>query len=385
MYNKNINKISNRMFGLAPTVAANLDRESNSNDFIKIKNLGVGGFGSVDLLKHKGNGQLYAIKQMLKESIKRNKTQQIVARELQINYKIKKHPNIVNLLTHFEDEKSIYLVMEYVEGMELYRKLMASPGKKLQNKDVAHIIAGLCNALQHQHDNNIIHRDIKPENIYITKNNEVKLLDFGWSQIHNSENKNEKRQTYAGTQDYLAPEMIDEEHKHDHTVDVWCTGILTYELLCGFPPFTPNPPMIDDIPMLKMKTKENILRNRVTQWPNHLEPTVKDLIRKILKTEPERRYKISQILSHAWITKFVNVSQIFFDETDESRKSLKGDIESYLDQNKDKWQVSELGSIMETYGDVRQSIKLDSIMNVDPMDHSGINIPFKALKKPEDN
>lgn len=94
--------------------------------------------------------------------------------------------------------------------------------------------------MQKCHNNNpgIIHRDIKPENILLDANNQVKLADFGWSNFLPKNNK-DVRETFCGTLDYLAPEMLEIEHKHDHTVDIWSVGVLCYELLTGLSPFAP--------------------------------------------------------------------------------------------------------------------------------------------------
>lgn len=94
-------------------------------------------------------------------------------------------------------------------------------------------------ALQYTHSKGIIHRDIKPENILMDVNGSLKLADFGWSNFF-MPNSKDLRETFCGTLDYIAPEMLEKKHKHDHNVDIWAVGVLTYELLTGMAPFSPR-------------------------------------------------------------------------------------------------------------------------------------------------
>ena len=149
------------------------------------------------------------------------------------------HNNIVGIINHFEDEKNCYLVIEYAGGGQVYSKMMSLGGKRFSEPEAAKMVYELCLALEYLHNKKIIHRDIKPENLLLSSNSRnatLKLADFGWS---NFENSNKKRETYCGTVDYLAPEMADRKHKHDRGVDIWCVGVLIFELLTGRAPFSP--------------------------------------------------------------------------------------------------------------------------------------------------
>ena len=136
----------------------------------------------------------------------------------------------------------------------------------------------------------IIHRDIKPENVLLTEKLTAKLTDFGWS---NYIQEDEKRTTVCGTPIYLAPEII-KEKGHDEKVDIWCIGVLLFELSTGTVPFPGN-----DIETLE----SNILKLKI-QWPKDINIDAKNLISKILKLDPNARISLPEMLNHHFITKY---------------------------------------------------------------------------------
>ena len=136
----------------------------------------------------------------------------------------------------------------------------------------------------------IIHRDIKPENVLLADNLVAKLTDFGWS---NYMQEDEKRTTVCGTPIYLAPEII-KEQGHDEKVDIWCIGVLCFELITGNVPFQGN-----DIDTLK----DNILHLKIT-WPKDINIDAKNLIKKILKSDPASRISLEEMLQHPFFTKY---------------------------------------------------------------------------------
>lgn len=147
------------------------------------------------------------------------------------------HPNIIKLYSHFEDDVSIYLIMEYAEKGQLYQSMLNSPQKRFSEEEVAKIVYQTVEAVKCMHEKGIAHRDIKPENILIDDKGNAKLADFGWSRFILPQ---AKRTTYCGTLDYLAPEMLDKDHKHDTKVDLWAIGVLIFELTTGMSPFSAN-------------------------------------------------------------------------------------------------------------------------------------------------
>jgi serine/threonine protein kinase len=151
----------------------------------------------------------------------------------------------------------------------------------------------------HLHSRKIIHRDIKPENILLDTQGNIKLADFGCS---NYQFKSIKRETYCGTLDYLAPEMADTIHKHDYRVDIWSVGVLIFELLAGYAPFSPNRSEASK-QQIEIETKNNILQSRLV-FPKDFPALAKDLVKKILVLKPEERYSLDQILGHCWVMQF---------------------------------------------------------------------------------
>lgn len=153
-------------------------------------------------------------------------------KELEIHYRVARHPNIVQLYAYFHDENNVYSLLEFANDGNLYQRL-----KRLQyfSEEVTRrIIQQVVAALWYLQERHVIHRDIKPENILITDINtwHVKLCDFGWS----THSIDQNRLTFCGTPDYLAPEIV-KHLPYDDKIDNWAVGILTYELLTGASPF----------------------------------------------------------------------------------------------------------------------------------------------------
>lgn len=139
------------------------------------------------------------------------------------------HPNIVKFFGVFDEGNNIYLVMEYLNGGTLFDCL--NEVSCLGVKETVEYVKDIIEALTYMHEKSIAHRDIKPENIVISSEGVAKLCDFGWSAVVET-----SRKTYCGTFDYAPPEIL-ERKNYDTSVDIWCIGVLTYELLTGRVPF----------------------------------------------------------------------------------------------------------------------------------------------------
>ena len=155
----------------------------------------------------------------------------------------------------------------------------------------------MASAIQFIHEKSIIHRDIKPENILISSDGSLKLADFGWSSFLED---HRKRETYCGTLDYLAPEMLTRDHKHDEKVDIWAIGVLIYELCTGTSPFS------TELIKAKIVTEKAVKMNIQTlnyKIPEFLSNECQSLIRKILTVDPKDRLTIKEIIAHPWMTR----------------------------------------------------------------------------------
>ncbi|XP_029387849.1 aurora kinase C isoform X2 [Mus pahari] len=199
------------------------------NDFEIGRPLGRGKFGRVYLARLKENNFIVALKVLFKSEIEKGGLEHQLRREVEIQAHLQ-HPNILRLYNYFYDDTRMYLILEYAPGGELYKELQRN--QQLDQERTATIIEELSDALSYCHENKVIHRDIKPENILLGLRGEVKISDFGWS-VHTL---SLRRKTICGTLDYLPPEMI-EQKPYNETVDLWCIGVLCYELLVGKPPF----------------------------------------------------------------------------------------------------------------------------------------------------
>jgi calcium-dependent protein kinase len=142
------------------------------------------------------------------------------------------HPNIVKYYETYDDNKYMYLVMEYCDGGELFDKIASQKNQTFSEAEACVYMTKLFQAINHCHASNIVHRDIKPENIMIGKDKELKLIDFGLSKAKNEKGK---LHTIAGTPFYMAPEVLD--GGYSYKADIWSLGVLLYILLSGYLPF----------------------------------------------------------------------------------------------------------------------------------------------------
>lgn len=213
-------------------LASNQTSKISKRDFNVMKLIGQGKFGKVFLVNKKSNGVLYAMKIMKKKDIDKNSQRLNTINERNILIKCE-NPFIVQLKFSFQDYKSIYLVMEFVQGGELFYQLRKSGrfGEDRAQFYAAEIIL----ALEFLHSNGIIYRDLKPENILLDSNGHIKLTDFGLSKSGIDET-NLKTFTLCGTTDYLAPEII-KSQGYDKAVDFWSLGAVVYEMIAGLSPF----------------------------------------------------------------------------------------------------------------------------------------------------
>ena len=288
---KELNNVKNRFLPKPQSVLKGLEPEPKIKDFEILKELGCGSFGRVFLARHLKTRVLYAIKAIDKKDKTNIEEKPYFRRELEVMYKIH-HPNVVKLFGHFEDNNYCYFIMEYISKGNVYNLLTLDKKKQISPKVVATIMKDVISAVYFLHNMNppIIHRDIKPENVLLNEGIIAKLTDFGWS---NYIQEDKERKTVCGTPIYLAPEII-KEQGHDKRVDIWCIGVLLFELITKKVPFQGK-----DLETLK----SNILHLKIS-WPQEMNPDAKDLISKILKLDPNQRMPLEEMLEHPFFLKY---------------------------------------------------------------------------------
>ncbi|KAK3696860.1 spindle assembly checkpoint kinase [Vermiconidia calcicola] len=254
------------------------------------KPLGKGKFGRVYLARERGTGFVCALKVLHKSELQHGKVEKQVRREIEIQSNLA-HPNILRLYGHFHDSKRIFLILEFAGKGELYKHLRKA--QRFPEPQAAQYVAQMASALKYLHKKHVIHRDIKPENILVGLHGEIKISDFGWS-VHAPNNR---RNTMCGTLDYLPPEMLrssrdDKDNFYSEKVDLWSLGVLTYEFLVGEAPFEDSAVM----------TQKRIARCEMT-IPGFLSSEARDLIKRLLVLDPEKRLSLEEVEVHPWIVK----------------------------------------------------------------------------------
>lgn len=255
------------------------------DDFEPIKVLGQGSYGKVILVREKATGKLFAQKQLKKASLIINDTNEIHTKnyERTLNEKtiLEKvnHPNIVKLYYAFQDHNKVYLILEYLDGGELFHHL--DQQKYMSEKDASYYIAQIILALRYLHlTMKVIYRDLKPENCMLNADGNLVLTDFGLSKVSSDESS---RHSMIGTAQYMAPEVIKGED-YDFSVDWWSLGCVMFDMLTGAPPFTghTNEKIMDKI----------VHSKKYLKFPFYLSLDAKDLLRKLLQANPAKRLDI---------------------------------------------------------------------------------------------
>ena len=277
--------------------------------------LGIGSYGRVYLVTNKFNNKKYALK-----VINKNKLMQIYAdcrlvhNEVELHSKLN-HPNIIKLYNMKETENEIQILLEYAQNGNLFDIIQKNNG--LDELKAFEYFIQIVNAVYFLHQNNIIHRDIKPENILIGENDVLKLCDFGWAKELNVN----KRATFCGTMEYMAPEIVGSE-MYDFSVDIWSLGILLYELIMGHSPFRSKSKKDRNI-MIKIK-KHDLVFDK----DKNISKECIDLINRLLDVNPETRLKIKDIFEHPFI--LANENKIKNNKISQNKESLDNSNENAI-------------------------------------------------------
>lgn len=255
-------------------------------DFVIQRTLGTGSFGRVHLVRSVHNGRFYAIKVLKKARIVKMKQVEHTNDERRM-LKIVDHPFLTRMWGTFQDARNLFMVMDYIEGGELFSLLRRS--QRFPNQVAKFYAAEVVLALEYLHAQDIIYRDLKPENILLDRNGHIKITDFGFAK-----EVKDVTWTLCGTPDYIAPEVVSTK-AYNKSVDWWSLGILIYEMLTGYTPFYDQTPM---------KTYENILVCNV-RYPSYLNQDAVDLLQKLITKDLSKRLGNlgggpSDVKNHPW-------------------------------------------------------------------------------------
>ncbi|ORY46367.1 Pkinase-domain-containing protein, partial [Rhizoclosmatium globosum] len=239
-----------------------------------VRTVGTGSFGRVHLAHHVASNTYVALKVLRKHDVVKLKQVEHTLDEKRILEALSNGcPFLVHLYGSFMDNEHLYLVLEYIQGGELFTYLRNMD--KLDNEAAKFYAAEVVLAFEYLHSADVVYRDLKPENLLIDTNGHIRVTDFGFAKHLNGN----LTHTLCGTPDYLAPEVI-QSRGYGKAVDWWALGILIYEMIAGHPPF------FDDDPF---RLYEKIVACRLA-FPPFMHPLAKDLIRRLLTPDLSRRY-----------------------------------------------------------------------------------------------
>ncbi|XP_070695749.1 calcium/calmodulin-dependent protein kinase type 1D-like [Pempheris klunzingeri] len=260
---------------------------SNIKDVFDFKGkMGSGSFSEVFMVRDKKTGKLYALKCLKKKHLAHSNLEN----EIDVLRRIK-HENVVGLEDFYESRTHYYLVMQLVSGGELFDRILDKG--VYTEKDASMVIKQVLQAVSYLHENSIVHRDLKPENLlyYNTDENaKIMVSDFGLSKTLD----HGVMSTACGTPGYVAPEVLAQK-PYSKAVDCWSIGVITYILLCGYPPF--------------FEENETRLFSKIMRaeycfhspfWDD-ISDSAKDFIRNMMEKNPTKRFLTEQALRHPWI------------------------------------------------------------------------------------
>ncbi|XP_064632458.1 NUAK family SNF1-like kinase 1 [Lineus longissimus] len=274
-----------------PVVKHHHHKHNLKHRFEIVKTLGEGTYGKVKLAVDRTNGEMVAIKYIRKHKIQTEQDLVRIQREIKVMASLR-HPHIINIMEVFENKEKIILVMEYAAGGELYDYI--NEKKVLHETEARKFFRQIVSAIHHCHQNGVVHRDLKLENIVLDKDYNIKIADFGLSNMYTYDSL---LSTYCGSPLYASPEIVNGTPYHGPEVDCWSLGVLLYTLVYGAMPFDGS--------------DFKRLRRQITEG-DFYEPSrpsdASSLIKHLLQVNPKKRATIADISCHWWVNVGYNYS-----------------------------------------------------------------------------
>ncbi|KAI5306263.1 Cell cycle serine/threonine-protein kinase cdc5/MSD2 [Ascosphaera pollenicola] len=266
-------------------------------EYVTGKFLGKGGFAICYEGRLARNNRVFALK-VVKSEMSQRKMAEKFRTELQIHSKLQ-HPNIVGFHRAFAYEKSIYVVLELCASGSVMD--MVKKRKCLTLPEVRRFMVQLCGAVKYMHRRCVAHRDLKMGNLFLDKDMNIKVGDFGLAACIISEKDEKRRRTLCGTPNYIAPEVLDKSKGgHNQKVDIWSIGVIFFAMLTGIPPF-------------QSKTQDEIYRKvktlsygwpKESECPNDISPEAKDIVKRCLNLDEEDRPEPDDIVDHPFFNMY---------------------------------------------------------------------------------
>ena len=362
--------------------------ETNLNFYKYGRLIGQGAFGKVNLGLNVLTGRVVAIKSFNKSNLNSNsENMKKIKYETNLMKKLN-HPNITKILELFEDKEYILIIMEYINGGNLFSFLKKH--RKVSEKTAKLLYRQIILGIKYMHEQGIVHRDIKLENILIDLNNNIKICDFGIGRVLSSPEQPLFDQ--CGTPMYIAPEILlcsKEKGYKGFPVDIWSSGIVLYILLSGTLPFS----FKNSSSSLSESNESNLSEDNnnntelqysiINKEPKEIENISKeaeDLLKKILKKNPEKRITCEEILNHPWMKGISDTNKYHLFTKAEINVLSK----TYVDYRKDENEnLKESFTISNLFIDNKDNLKKNnSEKNAETK--SSILAPFNSVDKSND-
>lgn len=280
----------------------------NLDDYITMLLIGSGNFSEIYMVEHKVTKILYAMKSFSKIRVEQLHKQEDVLMEKHVMEKIPSHPNIIGYYGSSKDDFSMYILYEYINGGDLWKRCVVY-GLNNENR-IKYYFIQLLHAIKHMHTYNVPHRDIKPENILVTKDEKLlKIIDFGssydldgteFSKKFDEEREKMKMKKpyykhFVGTPNFMAPECVHNQFS-DKRSDYWSLGCVLYNMFTGFPPF---------LGASEYLIFQKSIEGKYLFPKGIIPPLAEDLITKCIVVDANKRLNIDEMLQHPYLKDYV--------------------------------------------------------------------------------